>query len=48
MWENTPDGQILFSDQDNATLNFQGEGLHRETAANQGTMEYLKKVLLKV
>lgn len=48
MWENTPDGQILFSDQDNATLNFNGEGLHKEVSANQGTMEYLKKVLLKV
>ena len=39
------DGQILFSDKEDSTLRFEGEGLRRETDANQGNMAHLKWML---
>lgn len=38
-------GQILFSDQEDSTLSFEGEGVHRETDANQGNITHLKWML---
>ena len=32
IWNDAADGQILFSDQESKTLNFQGEGLHEESS----------------
>ncbi|MBR1502934.1 MAG: hypothetical protein IJ618_03505 [Prevotella sp.] len=48
-WADTPDGQILFSDQDDKTLNFDNEGhLEKKTSANVGTLDHLKKVLIGI
>ena len=38
-------GQILFSDKEDSTLSFEGEGVHRETDANQGNIAHLKWML---
>jgi len=46
VWSDKADGQILFSDKEGSTLNFQGEGLHEESDSNIGTMDHLKKVLM--
>ena len=46
MWNDKVDGQILFSDQEDKTLNFQGEGVHEEKSSNIGTMDHLKKELM--
>ena len=46
IWNDKMEGQILFSDQENMTLNFQGEGLHEESSSNIGTMDHLKKELM--
>ena len=43
--EKNLEGQILFSDKENCTLSFEGEGLHKETDANQGNMAHLKWML---
>ena len=45
VWDANYDGQILFSDKEDSTLSFEGEGVHRETDANQGTLEHLKWIL---
>ena len=45
VWDSDLNGQILFSDQEDATHSFEGEGVHRETDANQGTMRHLKWIL---
>ena len=45
VWDESLDGQILFSDREDSTLSFEGEGLHRETDANQGTLAHLKWML---
>ena len=39
------EGKILFSDKEDTTLSFEGEGLHKETDANQGNMAHLKWML---
>ena len=46
IWNDAADGQILFSDQESKTLNFQGEGLHEESSSNIGTLDHLKKELM--
>ena len=46
IWNDKVEGQILFSDQEDKTLNFQGEGLHEESSSNIGTMDHLKKELM--
>ena len=38
-------GQILFSDKEDSTISFEGEGVHRETDANQGNIAHLKWML---
>ena len=48
IWNDTADGQILFSEKENKTLNFQGEGLHEESSSNIGTLEHLKKELMAI
>ena len=45
VWDSNLDGQILFSDKEDSTLSFEGEGLHKETDANHGTMNHLKWIL---
>ena len=46
MWNENVDGQILFSDLEDKTLNFNGEGLHEESSSNIGTMDHLKKEIM--
>ena len=46
IWNDKVEGQILFSDQEDKTLNFQGEGVHEESSSNIGTMDHLKKELM--
>ena len=46
IWNDTADGQILFSDQEDKTLNFDHEGLHEESSSNIGTLDHLKKELM--
>lgn len=48
IWNDTADGQILFSEKENKTLNFQGEGLHEESSSNIGTLAHLKKELMAI
>ena len=48
IWNDTADGQILFSEKENNTLNFQGEGLHEESSSNIGTLAHLKKELMAI
>ena len=48
MWNDKVEGQILFSDQEDKTLNFQGEGLHEENSSNIGTLDHLKKELMAI
>ena len=48
IWNDKTDGQILFSDHENSTLNFQGEGLHEENSSNIGTLDHLKKELMAI
>lgn len=45
VWNGDLNGQILFSDQEESTLSFKGEGLHKETNANQGNIKHLKWIL---
>ena len=42
------DGQILFSDNDGATLHIEGEGLKSETQSNIGNRDQLLKLLLSI
>ena len=46
IWNDKVDGQILFSDQEDKTLNFDREGIHEESSSNIGTMDHLKKELM--
>ena len=48
IWNDKTYGQILFSDQESSTLNFEGEGVHEENSSNIGTLEYLKKELMAI
>ena len=48
VWESTKDGQILFSENEGSTLNFDGTGLVEQSHANIGTMDHLKKVLMTI
>ncbi len=48
IWNDKADGQILFSDQEGSTLNFDGAGLHEETNSNIGTMDHFKKELMGI
>ena len=48
IWTDRASGQILFSENEGSTLNFQGEGLHEESDSNIGTMAHLKKVLMEI
>lgn len=48
IWSDSKGGQILFSDQEDSTLNFEGEGLHQEHDANIGNLAHLKKVLMGI
>jgi hypothetical protein len=41
-------GQILFSDNDGATLHFDGEGLKSESQSNLGNRDQLLKLLLSI
>ena len=45
VWGSEKEGQILFSDREDSTLSFEGEGLHKETDANQGNIAHLKWML---
>ena len=45
VWSSEKEGQILFSDKEDSTLSFEGEGLHKETDANQGNIAHLKWML---
>ena len=45
VWNSDLNGQILFSDKEDSTLSFEGEGLHKETDANQGNIAHLKWIL---
>ena len=45
VWNSDLNGQILFSDKEDSTLSFEGEGLHKETDANQGNIKHLKWIL---
>ena len=46
IWNDKAEGQILFSDQEDKTLNFDREGIHEESSSNIGTMDHLKKELM--
>ncbi len=48
IWSDTADGQILFSEEESKTLNFDGEGLHEESDSNIGTLDHLKKELMAI
>lgn len=48
IWIDKPYGQILFSDQEGSTLNFQKGGLKEEKNSNIGTFDYLKKTLMGI
>ena len=48
VWGDKGKGEILFSDHEDSTLNFEGTGLHEEKDANIGTMEHLRKVLMEI
>ena len=48
IWSADKGGQILFSDNDGATLHFEGEGLKSESQSNLGNREQLMKVLLSI
>ena len=48
VWKDAADGQILFSDKENATIAFENGGLTQYDDANIGTMDHLKKVLMSV
>ena len=50
IWSNEHghDGQILFSDNDGATLHIEGEGLKSETQSNLGNRDQLVKQLLSI
>ena len=50
IWRNEHghDGQILFSDNDGATLHIEGEGLKSETQSNLGNRDQLVKLLLSI
>ena len=45
VWDAELEGQILFSDREDSTLSFEGEGVHKETDGNQGNMAHLKWML---
>ena len=42
VWGSEKEGQILFSDREDCTMNFDGASVHVETDANQGSIEHLK------
>ena len=48
VWESTKDGQILFSENEGSTVNFNGTQLEEQSRANIGTMDNLKKVLMAI
>ena len=48
VWSDKGEGEILFSDHEDSTLNFEGTGLHEEKDANIGTIDHLKEVLMGV
>ena len=48
IWKDKYEGQILFSDRENSTLNFQGEGIQEENNLNIGSLDNLKKMLMAV
>ena len=48
IWKDKYEGQILFSDRENSTLNFQGEGIQEENNLNIGSLENLKKILMAI
>ena len=48
IWKDKYEGQILFSDRENSTLNFQGEGIQEENNLNIGSLDNLKKMLMAI
>lgn len=48
IWSEKKDGQILFSENNGATLSFKGEGLHSEANSNIGNRDRLLQVLLSI
>jgi hypothetical protein len=48
IWAAGKGGQILFSDNDGATLHIEGEGLKSESQSNLGNRDQLMKVLLSI
>ncbi len=48
IWRAGKGGQILFSDNDGATLHFEGEGLKSESQSNLGNRDQLVKLLLSI
>jgi hypothetical protein len=45
VWGSDLNGQILFSDREDCTMNFDGASVHVETDANQGTYQHLKWIM---
>lgn len=48
IWNDAAGGQILFSEEESKTLNFEGEGLHEESSSNIGTLDHLKLELMTI
>ena len=48
IWNDAAGGQILFSEEESKTLNFEGEGLHEESSSNIGTLDHLKLELMAI
>ena len=48
IWAAGKGGQILFSDNDGATLHFEGEGVKSESQSNLGNRDQLVKLLLTI
>ena len=46
IWRDKADGQILFSDKENATLAFENGGVTQYETDDYGTMDHLKKILM--
>jgi hypothetical protein len=48
IWAAGKDGQILFSDNDGATLHIENESLKSESQSNLGNRDQLLKLLLSI
>ena len=48
VWKDAADGQILFSDKENATMTFENGGLVQYDDPYVGSMDHLKKILMAI